>query len=98
MNNYAKQSQFAKRSKTNVTTVLVRDYENEHLRTRPKNKAKTNPISKGNMWLIPNARVLQEMSIFVEFCQFFHTFCQIFTRLCQILSIFYAVLAPYMRI
>ncbi|MHC4076501.1 MAG: hypothetical protein ACYSRZ_08850, partial [Planctomycetota bacterium] len=28
--NYAKQSQFAKRSETNVTIVLVRDYENEY--------------------------------------------------------------------
>jgi hypothetical protein len=62
----------------NVTIACVRDYENERLRTRAKNKAKTkpkqtqsNPISKGNPWLIPNARVLQEMSIFVDFCRIF---------------------------
>ncbi|MHC4114024.1 MAG: hypothetical protein ACYSSL_01685 [Planctomycetota bacterium] len=80
----------------NITTAVRKDYENERLRTRAKNKANSNPICselvepvpKGNPWLIPNARVLQETSNFVEFLRYFVKFCRIFYLFLRIFTAF----------
>jgi hypothetical protein len=74
--------------KMNVTIACIRNYENERLRAHAKNKANSNPISKGNPWLIPNTPVLQEMSIFVNFCRFLSIFVDFFTLFVEFLRTF----------